>query len=114
MKKFKRALSLLMMSAMLVLPTAMPVQAGEVQNNDVKETVVYNANNFGNASITGNDVRIRKVPNTDDSTPILGLLYDGDRVEIIQELYTNGTFWYYIKTESGIKGFIETDHVMKD
>lgn len=102
------------MSAMLVLPTAMPVQAEEVQNNDVKETVVYNANDFGNASITGNDVRIRKQPNTNDSTPILGLLYDGDRVEIIQQLYTNGTYWYYIKTESGIKGFILANEAIKD
>ena len=114
MKKFKKVVSLLMMSAMLVLPTVMPVQAEEVNNIDTKEAVVYNTNKFGNATIKGDGIRIRKEPNTNDSTPILGLLYDGNRVEIITQSYSYGTFWYYIKTESGIKGFIQTRYAIKD
>lgn len=43
MKKLKKVLSLLMMSAMLILPTAISAQAEEVKN-DTKEVVTNNTN----------------------------------------------------------------------
>ena len=111
MKKFKKVLSLLMMSAMLVLPMAMPVQADEIQNN-TNEVETYATKKFGNASIKGDGVRIRETSST--TATILGLLYTGDRVQIINQIYSNGSWWYYIKTESGVKGFILTQYAKYD
>lgn len=86
MKKFKKVLSLLMMSAMLVLPMAMPVQADEVKN-DTKEVVTYNTNEINastqsipsgytiKATINANNVNLRNY-----SGVSLGQLHKGEVV----------------------------------
>lgn len=123
MKKIKRALSLLMMSAMLILPTAMPVQAEDVDSNDIdiKETkiisngiITYGAGT--KAKVVGNGVRLRSSPST--SGTILELMYDGE--DIIVNLSkveedSNGHLWIYCKRlKTGTKGYISVDHYTLD
>lgn len=130
MKKLIKTLSILMMSVMLILPAAVSTHAEEV-NNDTNEVVEYNTNgaildnsktnpNFSklarafspNATINANGVRIRKGPST--SATIAGLLYNGDRVKAYYQAYGDGKWFYYIETESGIKGYVVTSYLTFD
>ena len=108
MKKLMKSLSILMMSAMLILPTAISTQAEEI-NNDTKEVVTYAEAKFGNATINADGVRIRKGPST--SATIVGLLYKGDRVKASYQAYGDGKWFYYIETESGVKGYVVTSYL---
>lgn len=111
MNKVVKTLSILMMSAILILPVFTTVQAEEI-NNNTTEVVTYAKAKFGNASIKGNGIRLRKGPGT--SATILGLLYDGDRIKLIHQEYTNGQWWYYIEIESGLKGYILPKYIRYD
>lgn len=77
MKKFKKVVSLLMMSAMLVLPMAMPVQAEEVENITIdQKDAVTQAIPSGftqKAEINANNVNLRN-----GSWVSLGQLNKGD------------------------------------
>lgn len=109
MKNFKRTLSLLLMSAMLILPISVPAHAKEIDNY-TKETVTYETASYYNAKITGDGVRIRKSPSTASDSSI-GLLYKGDKVHIFYEAYGSGLRWYYVETQSGIKGYVAAQYV---
>ena len=108
MKNFKRTLSLLMMSAMLILPISMPVQAEEIDNY-TKEIITYNTASYWNAKITGDGVRIRKGASL--STDVLGHLYTGDKVHVFFETDGSGLRWCYIETQSGITGYVAAQYV---
>lgn len=111
MKKLIKTLSILMMSAMMILPAAVSTQAEEV-NNDTNEVVTYAKAKFGNATINADGVRIRKGPGT--SATIVGLLYKGDRVKTYYQAYGDGKWFYYIETESGVKGYVVTSYLNYD
>ncbi len=113
MKKFKRTLSLLMMSTMLILPVSAPVQAKEI-DNCTKESVTYNNEQYGNATIIANNVNIRKGPGT--SYTSLGQLNYGDRIKLSTSIVhdTSGRVWQSCYTESGLFGFVALDYVRKD
>lgn len=111
MKKFKKTLSLLMISAMLILPISMPVQAKKIDNN-TRETVTYNTASYWNAKIIGDGVRIRRSPSTGTDTSI-GLLYNGDKVHILNEASGSGLRWYYVETQSGLKGYVAAQYIQR-
>ena len=112
MKKFiKKSVVLLMAGAMVVLPVTMSVQA-KVVSNDTKIVNAVTKKAYGNATITGNGVRIRKTPST--SATILGMLYKGDRVKTGTFCHWDGRDWVYCVTESGIAGYVTTDYIKKD
>ena len=100
-----------MMSATLILPVAMPVRAEEVKNNTT-EVVTYAKAKYGNATITGDGVRIRKSPST--SATIVGLLYKDDRVQTGAFCHWDGRDWVYCVTKSGLAGYVTTDYIKKD
>ena len=113
MKKFKRSLSLLMMSAMLILPISLPAQAKEIDNY-TKESVTYNTAKYGNATIIANNVNIRKGPGT--SYASLGQLNYGDRIKLSTSIVhdASGRVWQSCYTESGLFGFVALNYVQKD
>ncbi|MDE6253674.1 MAG: SH3 domain-containing protein [Lachnospiraceae bacterium] len=109
MKKFiKKAVSLLMAGAMVIVPVSMSVQAEEV-NNDTEIVNAVSQKEYGNATIKGDGVRIRKSPDT--SSTVVGLLYKGDRVQTVYQAYGSGRWWYYCKTQSGLEGYIATEYL---
>ena len=84
MKKFKKAVSLLMMSAMMILPVALPIQAKEAEkienitaDKNVAVTQSIPSGYNIKAKITGDNVNIRRY-----SGEIIGQLHksEGDVV----------------------------------
>lgn len=68
----------------------------------------------GTATITGNGVRCRSVPDTSDDNNILGYLYKGDSVEVYtgvnsDRLGYSMEDWTHI--HSPYKGFVSSDYV---
>ncbi|MDE6210069.1 MAG: SH3 domain-containing protein [Lachnospiraceae bacterium] len=108
MKKFKTVLSLLMISTILVLPNAISAQAEEVVDN-INEIETYNTSKFGNAHITGDGVNIRR--NSTLSSTVIGQLYKGDGVKILDEAYGSGLRWYYVELKSGTRGYVAAQYV---
>lgn len=115
MKKIKKALSLLMMSAMLVLPTAMPVQAKEVENTDKNVTATSAYDYSIKAEITASDVCLRRTPSK--SGEVMLLLKKGATVYVANTKVYEGqtsTFWRPCKYKSGGKtyyGFVADQYV---
>ncbi len=108
MKKLVKTLSILMMSAILILPVSMPVQAEEI-DNDTNESVTYDIAAYWNAKITGDGVNIRYGASL--STAVLGQLYTGDLVHVFYETDGSGLRWCYIRTHSGITGYVAAQYV---
>lgn len=113
MKKLIKTLSILMMSAMLILPAAVSTQAEEV-DNDTKEVVEYNMQEAPNGFISTNNVNLRKGPNT--STASLGQLNYQDLVYATNVGYDyTGRKWYYCKVLSGNnkgkEGYVAAEYV---
>ena len=113
MKKFKRTFSLLMMSAMLILPISIPAQAKEIDNY-TKQSVAFNTAKYGNATIIANNVNIRRGPGT--SYASLGQLNDGDRIKLSTSIVhdASGRVWQSCYTKSGLYGYVALDYVRKD
>lgn len=119
MRKLKLFSSLLMISALFILITSVPVRAEEIADNNTNKNGIVEtaaASSFSTkAKITGDGVRIRKTPSY--SGTVLGMLYKGDKVkvDVVRTAYPviNGsmTTWYYCKTESGIVGYIYGSYV---
>lgn len=118
MKKFKKAISLLMMSAMLILPIAMPVQAKEADiymlNTDtIKATFASNSATNSNGTVKGDGVRLRKTAST--SGTILELMYDGEPLQVTlskTKTDSKGNIWYYCKRiKTGTKGYVSASYV---
>lgn len=114
MKKLKRALSLLMMSAILFLPTAIPVQAGEVTNNTY--------NNVANVTPKSDNKYTTPALVTDANVPMketaglsgkdLMLLQKGYLVQLdlTNAVEVDGVKWYPCKY-AYVYGFIEAQYV---
>lgn len=118
MKKIKKTLSLLMMSAMLVLPTAMPVLAEEVENTDknVTATSVTRAFDYSiKAKITASDVCLRRTPSK--SGEVMLLLKKDTVIYVANTKIYEGqtsTFWRPCKYTSGGKtyyGYVADQYV---
>ena len=118
MKKFKKVLSLLMMSAMLVLPMAMPVQAEEVDNNakdNVVSAVTARASYTSPATITGNNVALRSAPSLNASIKLY--LQKGNSVHVDKnnlEQSSDGKWWYpckYTKNGNVYYGYVAAQYV---
>lgn len=115
MKKLKKAVSLLMMSAMLVLPTAVSVGAEDVDNytkDNVVSVATTRAYSYTSpATITGSNVRLRSQPNLNAS--VLLYLQQGysvhvDKNNAIQS--SDGTWWYPCQYGSTY-GFVAAQYV---
>lgn len=116
MKNYKKVVSLFMMSAILILPTTISVQAKSIDKQYTNE-VTYSSNDtkqYGNAKINASNVNIRKGPST--SSASLGLLQINTRVQANNSTVvdSSGRKWYYCVTESGLKGFVAAQYVTKD
>lgn len=116
MKKFKKAVSLLMMSAMLILPMAMPVQAEETVNNTIENVVsVARAYSYTSpANTTASDVCLRRTPST--SGEIMLILKKGANLHVDEEnaVKRDGIWWFPCKYKSGGKtyyGFVAAKYV---
>lgn len=114
MKKLIKTLSILMMSAMLILPAAVSTQAEEV-NNNTKEVVEYSTR--ATKTIKGNGVYLRKGPST--SSASLGQLNYGDTVDTSSVVYdASGRKWYRCKVIStksgkldGLEGYVAAQYI---
>ena len=119
MKKFKKTVSLIMMSAILVLPTVMPVQAEEIQNTEEVGVVVaaVNKSDFETpAKITGDGVRLRKTPGMDGV--ILESMEKGEKVlvDTNKSVYVADqghlVKWYYCyRTKTKTVGYVYESYV---
>lgn len=107
MKKFKKAVSLLMMSAMLVLPTVMPVQAEEVENTNENVTATSAKEEYNykyKAKITANAVRLRRT--SSKSGEVMLLLKKGATIYVPNILiFEEDTWWRPCKYTSGGKTY---------
>lgn len=120
MKKFKRVLSLLMMSAMLILPTALPVQADEVADNDIKVAVVSNgevsvyATAFsGRGRINTNGVYLRSGAGT-NTTKLEWMAVKEEVIidKIGDKTDSSGNSWYHVKrVDTGTIGYVMSKYV---
>lgn len=118
MRKFRKSVSLLMMSAMLILPTAIPVQAEETDNNTTAnvESVVARASYSytSPANTTASDVCLRRTAST--SGEIMLLLKKGASlmVDEANALKRDSIWWYPCKYTSGgntYYGFVAAQYV---
>lgn len=119
MKKFKKVLSLLMMSAMLILPTALPVQAEEIDNDDIEVAVLSNGDVSVNATYTGrgkintNGVYLRSGAGT-NTTALEWMAIDEEVVIDKSGIKTdsNGNAWYHVKRiKTGTTGYVRSKYV---
>ncbi len=59
--------------------------------------------------ITGNGVRLRKTASKTGT--VLGLLYKGDRVNVVDLVSNSQGKWAYVITSKGIAGYVSADYV---
>ena len=117
MKKFKRVVSLLMMSAMLILPTAIPVQAEEVNNNTNEVITVVSTYSFtGYGLINANGVLLRQGPSVNSTA--LEWLAINEQVTIDYSKSvksSSGAYtWYYVKRlNTQTVGYVSAQYVRK-
>ncbi len=118
MKKFKKVVSLLMISAILVLPTAIPVQAKAVENTNKNIIVTSIKNEFNfkyKAKITASDVRLRRTASKSGEVMLLlkkGAVIYVPNILIFDE--KDGTWWRPCKYTSGGKtyyGYVADQYV---
>ncbi len=85
----------------------------DIQSNSISMTVAKASNNYpdGNASVTGDGVRLRKSPSK--SATILELMYKGESVLINYTKSGKGKgVWYYVKRmKTGTWGWVSTKYI---
>ena len=114
MKKFKRALSLLMMSAMLILPTALPVQADEIDNNTNEVVTVASTYSFtGYGQINTNGVYLRQGPSTSSTALEWLTINETVHIDYSKSVMSNGAYtWLYVKrSNTGTEGYVAAQYV---
>lgn len=119
MKKLKKVLSLLIMSAMLILPAALPVQADEVADNDIEAAVLSNGDvsayttYAGRGRINTNGVYLRSGAGT--NTIALEWMAVDEEVVIDKsgnKTDSEGSLWYHVKRiKTGKTGYVRAKYV---
>ena len=85
------------------------VFANENVDRNISLVSAENQESRMRGEITGNGVRIRKTAST--SSAVLGLLYKGDSVNIINLVTNSQGEWALVRTQSGILGYVSTDYI---
>lgn len=104
MKKFKKVISLLMMSAMLVLPTVLPVQAEEAENTNNDEVISTFA--ITNTAITKEAVHLRSEPSAYTGS-VLATIPANTYIKIDYNNAVQGDGrWWFRCTYNGKTGYV--------
>lgn len=117
MINLKKALSVLTVSAMLILPVSLPVQATEMNHNTNNEaTTTASTYSFtGYGQINANGVHLRAGAGT--NTTSLGLMSYNETVHIdySKSVSSNGTYtWLFVKrSNTGQTGYVSAQYVRR-
>ncbi|MCI8668110.1 MAG: hypothetical protein HFI34_01105 [Lachnospiraceae bacterium] len=113
MKKFKRTLSLLMMSAMLILPISIPAQAKEITDgsNDITNIAPISDINYATpAIITEDNVAMKDAPGL--AGTVLMTLQRAYFIQIdkANAIESDGILWYPCKY-GYVYGYVAAEYV---